>query len=188
MAATLSDRVVIVADSRALQEHLVVAQVKKIAVVGQTLVGFSGALGHCQQYVHEMEMGQQQGEAILSAQFHRKVQGAIYGLMPIPGVDDEEGGMCGCPEISLTMAAGTKLFLLSAEEIPMEVETATIGSGQEVANAMLYGRDMSQLSVQTAVTELVEIGQFVARTNTTVGGPWYWADTKELAVWKLPAN
>ena len=86
------------------------------------------------------------------------------------------------------VAQETKLVLLSANEIPMEVDTGIIGSGSEVANALLFGRDMSQLSVQTAVTELVEIGQFVARTNTTVSGPWHWADTKELAVWQLPAN
>ena len=177
-----------VSDSRALHDYIVTAQVRKIAVVGQGLVGFSGALGHCQQYVHEMEAGQQRGEDILSARFHRTVQGSIYGLMPIVGVNDGEGDMCECPEISLVVAQGTKLLLLSANEIPMEVATGIIGSGQEVANALLFGRDMSQLSVQAAVTGLVATGQFVARTNTTVGGPWYWADTKELAVWQLPTN
>ena len=177
-----------VSDSRALRDYIVVAQVKKIAVVGQALVGFSGALGHCQQYIHEMEAGQQHNEDLLSARFHRTVQGAVYGLMPIIGVNDKADDMCECPEVSLMVAQETKLVLLSANEIPMEVDTGIIGSGSEVANALLFGRDMSQLSVQTAVTELVEIGQFVARTNTTVSGPWHWADTKELAVWQLPAN
>ena len=196
MAVKWEDRVIVVSDSRTKAGNAIVPPFHgKIAVIDDVLVGLAGELAYSQYYVDEMRAGKLAGENVINREFHRGMQAKLIHMGQVTQVDEkgEPQETCVGP-MQMILAQGATLRVSSSDELPMDVPYATIGSGTAVANNYMYfllqGNPVPlntfNTSVGSLVHELAYIGQRVAATDVSISGPWFYADTVDLGIHRLP--
>lgn len=188
MAAKLPDRVVMVSDSLACMDDIVVPPFgSKIDIVGSYLIGVSGNLAYAQEYVRQATLLESSHD-LFDPATQRKIQARLFALSHIEGVKGIDGTEEGyIPPLAAIIARGKCVVKATVDGLPFESDYFAVGSGDRVAyNHMYFEIRDTHRCAEDLVAALVAIGRKTAATDTSVGGPFFWADTSELAVWRYP--